>query len=122
MMNSCSKSVICITVYLLATCLISGESRTIENADSDSSSGHNLLSIDEVRQNDMRTRIRESFSQYDMDDPAINRLLDYILKSIHRYSRPRYGRSVHQTESSGAIQLEKMVEVLSESRPTVSNS
>lgn len=61
-------------------------------------------------------------ARFDINDPSFNQILEDVLKSIHRYSRPRYGRSVEldvRTEKTvNEIEVEKSIKFVSTSQPT----
>lgn len=69
---------------------------------------------------ELGARLRERLAaRFDINDPTFNQILEDVLKSIHRYSRPRYGRSVRfdrrSEKRTDEIKVEKTVELLSNS-------
>ena len=118
---------------LLVSCILSLrliDGRTIletkESAAAAEIGANDGQTVMELRE-DLGTQLREHLAtRFDVKDPTFNQILEDVLKSIHRYSRPRYGRSVYLDRSrlepqTNEIRFEKTLEVVAETATPVSS-
>ena len=119
-----------LTLMAMALLVDVGEGRAIPISDQEESApaenSDNVQTYIDLR-SELTNSLREQLaSRFNINDPSFNKILEDVLRSIHRYSRPRYGRSVQvvdvsektEDESVDEIEFENSIKLVSNSQPS----